>query len=152
MLSPHLAPPDANKYLSKCPFSHISHSNDDTSPSIPPSSSCPPASTTLNTSYHTPSKCSKTSAANDGRGSKISPAIALVGVQGPIAHLTEMMRTSFLNPMMVIQRVTKALFADTDIPSEHHQFMLGLLMTCGNNAVVYTAIPDIVSGSGIRLK
>ena len=111
--------------------------------SVPPAtSSAPPVSSASNTSHH-PSKRSKMSAAHDNRGTKVSPAVALVGVQSSIVHLADTMRTSFLDPMVATRMATEALFADNNLPDEHRRFMLGLLSRSnGNNAVVYTSIPD----------
>ncbi|KIJ09245.1 hypothetical protein PAXINDRAFT_17662 [Paxillus involutus ATCC 200175] len=115
------------------------------SPSLLPSSSCPPVSTASTTSNQTGSKRSKVSAASGVRETKMSSAIALVGVQGSIIHLAEMVKTSFLDPNIVIREATVMLYADKEVSPEHQQFLLGLFMKNTSIAVIYTSIPDTAS-------
>ncbi|KIK93964.1 hypothetical protein PAXRUDRAFT_143893 [Paxillus rubicundulus Ve08.2h10] len=131
--------------------------NDDSSlacPSLLPSSSHPPVSTALTTSYHTSSKHSKVSAASDVKETKMLSTVALVGIQGSIIHLAEMVKTSFLDPMIVIWDATVMLFADNEkcgvgvmVPdfTVFCQFLLGLFTINTSIAVIYTSIPDTAS-------
>ncbi|KIK71889.1 hypothetical protein PAXRUDRAFT_22685 [Paxillus rubicundulus Ve08.2h10] len=89
------------------------------SPSLLPSLSCPPVSTALTTSYHTSSKCSKVSAASNAKEMKMLSAITLIGVQDSIIHLAEIVKASFLDPMIVVQEATAMLFADKEVSAEH---------------------------------
>ncbi|KIJ10726.1 hypothetical protein PAXINDRAFT_16273 [Paxillus involutus ATCC 200175] len=112
------------------------------SPSLLPSSSRPPVSTASTTSNQTGSKCSKVSAASSVRETKMSSAVALVGIQGSIIHLAEMVKTSFLDPNIVIWEATAMLYADKEVSPEHRRFLLGLFTENTSIAVIYTSIPD----------
>ncbi|KIJ19769.1 hypothetical protein PAXINDRAFT_7049 [Paxillus involutus ATCC 200175] len=98
------------------------------------------------TSYHTTSrKHSKTLAAGSeakAKEAKMSPAIALLGMQGPILHLTETMKSTFMDPMVAIQKATETLFLDAGLPEERRHFMLSLFTRQTNITIVYTSIPD----------
>ncbi|KIK95233.1 hypothetical protein PAXRUDRAFT_141138 [Paxillus rubicundulus Ve08.2h10] len=115
------------------------------SPSLLPSSSCPPVSTALTTSHQTGSKCSEVSAASGVRETKMSSAVALVGVQGSIIHLAEMVKTSFLDPNILVWEATAMLYADKEVSPEHQQFLLGIFTKNTSIAVIYTSIPDAAS-------
>ncbi|KIK73353.1 hypothetical protein PAXRUDRAFT_178678, partial [Paxillus rubicundulus Ve08.2h10] len=115
------------------------------SPSLLPSSSCPLVSTALTTSHQTGSKCSKVSAASGVRETNMSSGVTIVGVQGSIIHLAEMVKTSFLDPNIVIQETTAMLYADKEVSPEHWQFLIGFFMKNTSIAVIYMSIPDTTS-------
>ncbi|KIK75862.1 hypothetical protein PAXRUDRAFT_171460, partial [Paxillus rubicundulus Ve08.2h10] len=122
--------------------------NDDSSvasPSLLPSSSHPPVSTVLTTSHQTSSKHSKVSAASSVRETKMLSAVTLVGIQGSIIHLAEMVKTSFLDPNLVVWEATAMLYADKEVSPEHQQFLLGLFTKNTLIAVIYMSIPDTAS-------
>jgi hypothetical protein len=143
-------PTHADHPSSKCSFSTMfpdDGSSSMTSDSVLSLSSRPPVSTASTaTSYHTTShKCSKTSAAGSeakAKESKMSPAIALLGMQGSILHLTETMKSTFMDPMVAVQKAMETLFLDAGLPEEHRRFMLSLFTSQANIAIVYTSIPD----------
>ncbi|KAF8128387.1 hypothetical protein EV363DRAFT_1297742 [Boletus edulis] len=111
-----LAPP---KFSSKCSFLNMSgNETSSISLSVPPST-VPPTSTS-DTSHWLPSKRSKvTTTPCDDKGPKVSPAIALIGVQSSINHFSDTVQSNFLDPMVLTQRATMALFADVTMPPEH---------------------------------
>ncbi|KAF8120333.1 hypothetical protein EV363DRAFT_1303419 [Boletus edulis] len=132
------------KFSSKCSFSNVSGNETSSVSLFVPPSTVPPTSTS-GTSHRLPSKRSKvTTTTCDDKGPKVSPAIAFIGVQSSINRFSDTVQSNFLDPMVLTQRATKALFADVIMAPEHRRFMLGILgASNSNNAAIYTAIPDI---------
>ncbi|KAF8432920.1 hypothetical protein L210DRAFT_3650025 [Boletus edulis BED1] len=132
------------KFSSKCSFSNVSGNETSSVSLFVPPSTVPPTSTS-GTSHRLPSKRSKvTTTTCDDKGPKVSPAIAFIGIQSSINRFSDTVQSNVLDPMVLTQRATKALFADVTMAPEHRRFMLGILgASNSNNAAVYTAIPDI---------